>query len=159
MFFLREVSPPLFAGDKETMDSKIYEFDVKKEDYMLKQFVDWDYITTDIYTLHTDDNRVFYVPSGHYVYVGSEDGIVDWILIDELIDRDVEVFVIHNQFKDWFLKRLYLDNVYATSYYYPVTKNPVPFTDMKGEWMIINSSIDQYHKLKNTRPNIFFMES
>lgn len=159
MFFLRETNPPLFAGEKSCMDHKIYEFDIKKEDYMLKQFVDWDYITTDVYTLVTEDNLAFYLPSGHYVYVGSEDGIVDWILSDELIDRDMEVFVIGKDFDKWKLAQLKLVSVYGMAYYYPVSKSPIPFTDMTGEWLIVNSSVDQYHKLKNHAPNIFFMET
>lgn len=159
MFYMRELTPPLLSTRVDTMDQRLYEFDPKKEDYMLKQFVVWDHVDVDFFTLVTDNGVEFYLPSGYYVFAGSESGDVDWILTDELIDRDIEVFVINKEFNNWSLQNLSLTHVTDQEFYYPDTKNPVPMTDMTGDYTVIVSSIDQYHKLKNMPSNVFFSES
>lgn len=156
MFYLREQHPPLWAGDKAVMDQQFYEFDVKKEDYFLKQFISWDRISTDIYTMQTDRGQEFYVPAGFYVFVGSEDGSVDWVLSDELVDRDIETFVISAEFNRWELKVMRVTAITPHFFYYPFTKNPVPITNMNANEVIIISSVDQYHKLKKHAPSMFF---
>jgi hypothetical protein len=159
MFYLSDKDgSPVFAGDPSCMNHRIFEFDPKKLDYFLKQFLMWDRITSDVYTMK-GETAEFYIPSGFYIYVGSWDGATDWVPIEELIDRDITVFVMSQNMDDWRLETLSVVGVTEQSFYYPVTKSPMPVSNIGGKRVFLMSSVDQYHKFKDQPPNIFFVDT
>lgn len=149
---------PLQGVERVSIYERIFEFDPGARDYVYKRFLLWDKITSDVFTLKTNiTNTTIYVPSGFYVFVGSDEGASDWIMVDELIGRDIEVFCISSDFNDFVLETVSLTSVVETTFYYPMTKNPIPVTDLYNKKVFLCCSSDPYLRLKSIPVGEFFV--
>lgn len=157
MNFISPETLPISASDPSCMERLSFEFSNEKEDYFAVWHNIWDYITTEAFTVSVG-GKEFQIPSGTYVLCGCMGGSQDWIQIDELLGREIEVLVIGSNFKSWTMATPVLKkHDPVVSFYSPMTKMPIPIIDDTGESIIIISSVDQYHKLKDRDYDIFFV--
>lgn len=140
----------------DNLGQKFFEFCPVSDDYFLNFHFNWDVVTSTVYVF-TSGRFTFQIPSGFYIFIGCPTGLNDWILIDEIIDRDIEVFVMPTSLGSWSLQEFQLKDIMTIEYVYPSTKNPVPMLDETGKVCVIASPVDQYHKFKNKDDNCLFV--
>ena len=139
----------------EVFGKRIFEFDVNKEDYMLRYFSTWEE-TIGEFIIDVGGYR-YMIPSGVYIYCGCESGSTDWVMIDEMINRDISVFQMDTDFGSWDLSEIKLHSMTKQTIYLPSTKNPLPIADVSGTRTIVMAYHDMYHKLKDKDYGILFV--
>ena len=140
---------------EEVFGKRIFEFDVSKDDYILKYISNWEE-TVGEYIIEVGGLR-YTIPSGVYIYCGCESGSTDWVLIDEMINRDISVFQMDIDFGSWELSRLELRGMTEQSLFLPSTKNPIPIADITGKKTIVMAYHDMYHKFKDKEFGVLFV--
>lgn len=156
MFYIDGNDRPCSSLSADVIEKRLFHFDVDKEDYFLRYFITWDKVQTDMYRLDLD-GCIFSIPSGVYILCGCDGGSQDWILVDEIVGRPIEIILINNNYRSWSFCRPVVTDVHNDVYYAPMTKSPIPITDSSSKKVIIISSVDQYHKLKDRDYDIFFV--
>lgn len=147
---------PLSSKDIETIEKRIFIFDTEAEDYFLQMCISWDKVTTTFYRVKIGDS-IYEIPSGTYLLCGCAGGSQDWIEIDELAGRPIEVILISKNFRSWDFVTPKFIAAREDSCYVPMVKNPIPVSDLDGGKHIIISAGDQYRKLKDRDYDIFFV--
>ena len=133
------------CDESESIRRAFYQFNLTKDDYFLERSMLWDEIRSSVYEFKTDTNELIYIPSGMYVMIGDIYGEVDWIIVEELIGRDLDVLIIKKDFSSWGLNKLTLTNESEQCYYWPMTKNAIPITTKsEPSNMVLISRSDQY---------------
>lgn len=156
MFYIDENDRPCASSSIDTIEKRLFQFDVDAEDYFLRYFVTWDKIQTDFYRIELN-GAVFNIPSGMYILCGCDGGSQDWIMVDEIVGRPIEIILINNNYRSWSFCRPVVTDLYNGVCYTPMSKSPIPVTDASGKKVIIVSTVDQYHKLKDRDYDIFFV--
>lgn len=130
----------------ECVGSKYLEFKPEKNDYFLISTVAWDRVTTSIYQIDFG-GALFYIPSGMFILISDETGETDWLMVDEIIGRDITVPIISNNLKRHRVYSPKLSGVFTGQYYWPMTKGIIPVTNEM--YTIILSNRCQYLKTKH----------
>lgn len=138
------------------LSERFYEFCPQKEDYFLNFYINWSKVRSKVFVFKVGRIR-FHIPTGFYIFVGSADGTTDWMLIDEVVDRNIEAFVTPTSIGSWSLQELELIDYVDMTYFYPDTRNPVPLVDESERYCVIVSAADQYHKFKNKDHGTLFV--
>lgn len=141
------INETLDAQSADTVGKRIFNFDVKAEDYFYQFYPVWDRVESE-YVISINGRR-YHLPSGVFVLIATMAGDTDWVLIDELINMDVEVLQMNNDFNNISLYNPKLVKLDDTVLYMPQTKNPIPISDVTGSRTIIISYKDVYHKAKH----------
>lgn len=148
MKYLNGNDQPVDATKQENLSQRIFEFCLKKEDYFLNYFMNWDRVSGDVYTVRIGDHT-FEIGAGLYIFIGTEE-TSDWCIIEELIGRDIQVFTTTPKLTTWRFENLSLVDVnQPTEYYFPQTRNPMPVVSNDGEKIIMVSVVDQYRSTNN----------
>lgn len=133
---------------ESTVGRRVFDYSIKDEDYLLRHHISWEKVASD-YCISVNGYK-FHIPSGMYIFCGCVSGNTDWIMIDELINREVEVFLLSLDFDSWALHQPEFQAFEMNEVVYlPSTKSPLPVADMTGSRAIIISSTDVYHKMKD----------
>lgn len=148
MQYLRETGETLDAFNKECMDERLFIFSLDDDDYMLKYFVMWDTVFTDIYRFSVG-NTTIDIPSGFFVMCADEEGSFDWVLSDELIGRDVSIMTLTENMRLKVPEIPSITHSYTEHVYFPSTPNPVMVGSKDKSVFTLVSKIDLYHKTKN----------
>ena len=157
MKFLTTNDRSIDANDPSSIGEYVYEYDVEKEDWMLRQRVLWDKIISDVYTFRLGSYR-FKIPSGIYIYTGDYGGCMDWIISDEIIGRDLEVYIMPTSLTSWNLEKPVLESVTTdATFFMPSVKTPLAYVDQSGTKTIFASVNDQYHAMKNNSFSTMFV--
>lgn len=157
MFYVNEKDGPLDSRLASSLNHRYFVFDCDKEDYMLQWSLGWERVTTSAYTMNIGGKK-FVIPSGMYILCGCEGGSQDWVLVDEIIDRPIDVFLIGKNFRGWSLSGAVTTEVNERSFFIPMNlKTPFPIIDPTGEKIVVVSQCDMYHKLKDRDYDIFFI--
>jgi hypothetical protein len=144
------VSGELDAGDESIINQRFYEFSLNSEDYFLSLKATWDFIKTEVYHFQVSPTFTVEIPSGFYVMVSDEYGSVDWILVDEIIGRPLQVAMLDTKFSAWSLRDLHhVDHIEEEGIFFPNTKNPIPITDENNSSCIIISKVDNWGRTKD----------
>lgn len=136
------------ATNEESIGHRVFEYDTKANDYMYNFSPVWEICESDY--LVQVGNQKYHLPSGAYVlvsYLGCDQ--IDWIVVDELINMDIEVVQMSNDLNTVSLKPMKLVDVDNTLLYFPQTKNPFPISDISGTRSIVICFKDVYHGLKH----------
>lgn len=144
------------AKSDDTIEKKIFDFSLEEEDYFLNYHTTWDHIEGDFYDLELD-GRIFSIPSGIYILCTCDEGNTDWIMVDELIGRDIDILVLTKSLRSWIPSKPKVRNFYRSANFYPMSRTPVPIINSTEERIIIVSSIDQHSKMKDKYFNIFLV--
>jgi len=155
MYFVREINKPVNAQLSTALDYRIFEFCKKREDYFLTTFVNWEKRDVDMYRFKLGSSFID-LPSDFYVYIGSAEGVFDWVLVDSLVEHQADVVVMPFEMNSWSLETAELTGTYTSNVYYPVTNNIIPITNLDGTKHLLLSSVDPYHKFKNKPFDLFF---
>jgi hypothetical protein len=155
MFYIRETNEVESAFNEDCVNHKYFEYKPDKDDYLLTYNVSWDEMLTDIYQFRVGMKNLF-IPSGIYLFCGDEFGTSDWILSDEIIGRDIPIFTSNIDMTGWKSVIPKLVNTFPETFYYPLSKNPIPVADQTGTITIVTSRVDQYHKLSDRDFGSFF---
>lgn len=156
MYFINQYEKPASSISADTPEGRIFIFDTEEEDYFLQMCIAWDKITTTFYKIRLGES-IYNIPSGTFILCGCDGGSQDWIEVEELVGRPIEVILINNNYRSWdFVQPKFID-MYEGFCYFPMTKSPIPVTDAMGLKNIIVSSSDQYRKLKDKDYDIFFV--
>lgn len=156
MYLLGAEDKPVDILNHDNIGKKIFEFCPQKEDYFLNFYFNWEKIKSEVFVFKAG-RITFQIPSGFFLFIGSPCGMNDWIMVDEIIDRDIEVFVMPTSLGSWTLQKFQLIDVLELEYIYPQTKNPIPLLDQSGRLCVISSPADQYHKFKNKDDGTLFV--
>lgn len=158
IYLVRENEPPISALEQDVTCSHFYEFSVEKEDYFYNLRFVWEEITGPVYTFKLNDGSILNLPSGVYVIICDEYGVIDWIMVDEIIGRSIDVMVLSKDFKSWSLERLKLVKLNEdVDYFLPNTTNSIPICNEKGNRNVIISRTDQYSHTRDKLVDIFVM--
>ena len=156
MYFINQHEKPASSISADTPEGRIFIFDTEEEDYFLQMCIAWDKITTTFYKIQLGES-IYNIPSGTFILCGCDGGSQDWIDVEELVWRPIEVILINHNYRSWdFVQPKFID-MYEGFCYFPMTKSPIPVTDAMGLKNIIVSSSDQYRKLKDKDYDIFFV--
>ena len=136
----------LDARDEENISKNIFTFSFKSCDYMLRYHITWNIVITE-YTFKIGNGRI-QLPSGVYLFCGDGDGAFDWIGSDEIINRDVYVFQMSSDFRDWKLSPIKLEREQETRIYMPQTTDIIPVADTSNYFSYMAYS-DPMRKYKN----------
>jgi hypothetical protein len=150
MNYLGEYNKVVDGAKRENLDQRIFEFNLKpdKEDYFLNYFLNWDRVVGDVYTLKIG-GHTFQIGAGLYVFVGCEDADGDWAIIDEIIGRDIQIFMTTPNMTSWSFEEPSLLGINSNGgYYFPSSRNPIPVVSNDGEAIIMVSVVDQYRSHK-----------
>ena len=139
----------------DVVGKRIYEFDVQKEDYILKPHLIWDEVIGE-YKISVGGYK-YIVPSGVYLFCGDDNGSTDWILVDEIINRDIMVFQMNMDFGEHRVEPIEFDGMCNVSLFMPKTNTPKPIADLSGKRTIVISNHDMYHKLKDLPYDALFI--
>lgn len=157
MFFVNEFDKPVDSSNEKAISQKFFVFDLEQEDYLLRWSLCWDILSTTFFTIEVC-GKYFKIPSGTYLLCGCEGGSQDWIVIDEIIGRPIDIFIMNKHFKGWTLAPMKIVDVEESSCYIPMgVKTPMPVMDSTGQKVIVVSQYDHYHKLKDKEFDIFFL--
>lgn len=143
--FIDENESPIPCTSKNVLRTYFFEYNLSESDYYLYRKLQWDIVTTTMYQFKMSDGVTIGIPSNYYVMVGDVYGEVDWVLVDEIIGRDIELLIIKKGFNGWTLDNI--EPVGMTEkykFYWPLTKNPVPIMTDSGDRSVIVSTYDQY---------------
>jgi hypothetical protein len=159
MNFIDEDMNPVSSKTAGCVDTQIFEFSIEDEDYMLRYQYTWDVIEGDFFNVRIGELS-FDIPAGTYILCSCPDGNIDWIMIDELIGRDIQVLTISKNLRTWTLNDIALrDYRKDGKCYFPMSKDkaPIPVTSNDCGGIILVSSIDQHNKMKDKTFEIFFV--
>jgi len=157
MFYINAEDAAVDSFNESCVQEKIFVFNPEQEDYFLENFYFWDCVTTEVFDVEIA-NRMFTIPSGTYILCGCAGGSQDWILIDEMIARPIDVFVIGKGFRGFSLSDMVLKNHRTDSFYLPApSKNPIPITDSTASRIIITSQTDAYSRMKDKDYDIYYI--
>lgn len=155
MYYCKEGVAPSPATDIDSTAAHIYEFSVQKEDYFYNLRMSWENITSPAYELRFG-NSVIVVPSGLYVVLCDESGVIDWVLVDEVIGRDMSIMLLSPNMKSWSIQTPVLVEYHEEyEYYLPKTENALPITNQNNDGVIVVSRADQYSLTKDKLVDIF----
>lgn len=156
MFFFIGENEFFNADDSDTVGKHLYEFNIERDDYFYMMRLIWDEILVDVYEFSLDTKNTVMIPSGMYILIADEFGQVDWISVDEIVNRDIEVLVLSKNFSSWTLKSLKLKDMHENStIFLPNTKNPMPISNENGQQILIVSKTDQFKNTVNKTVNNF----
>ena len=133
--------------DESVIEKPTYEYSYKENDYFLKHHTAWDCAVVEY--LISINGYQYMLPSGMYLLVGEIYGDQDWVYIDELIGREIEVFQTDTEFSELSFGKVELLDSVDVEVFYPQCKQIIPIADMTGEKVIMVSKSDHYHNLKN----------
>lgn len=132
----------------EAIDYYFWEYDVKEKDFFLKYKPTWQNIKTMGFGIAVDHGTTF-IPSNFYVLIASVDGGLDWIKIDETVNRPFEALVLTTDFQKetWQILPINIIDIEPTyNFVFPYTRNAIPI-DMGHGKSIMVSQIDLYSKM------------
>lgn len=144
--FLNVEMNPVDAYDEDSINCMIFEFKPKEEDYLLRQFVTWDVIKAKIFKMKIG-NSVFSIPSSFYIMIGDSYGELDWMMVDEMINREVDCVSLDGKMETWDLHQPELVDVREEVVHWPMTQNIIPCESNRN--VILLSRKDQFHMTKN----------
>tara|TARA_Y100000593_G_scaffold94592_1_gene194484 strand:+ start:3077 stop:3550 length:474 start_codon:yes stop_codon:yes gene_type:complete len=157
MYFLNEEMKAVSSKTVSCVDSQIFEFSIEDEDYMLGFQPTWDVIQGDFYSIRVGKINMD-IPAGTYILCSCHDGNIDWIMIDELIGRDIMVLCISNSLRSWNLHPVELRDFHRNGEcYFPMVRSPFPVTSEDCAGIVLVSSIDQHSKMKDKTFEVFFI--
>lgn len=143
--YLTEEKHLIACDDRDILRTHFYEFSLEKDDYFLQRKVLWDSVVTNFYEFCFGDGTTISIPSNYYVLIADVYGEVDWICVDELINRPIEVLILNDSLSSWTLEVLEVTGMTKPKpFYWSATKNAVPVTNSNGKKVIILSTYDQY---------------
>lgn len=158
IYLVRENEPPISALEQDVTCSHFYEFSVEKEDYFYNLRFVWEEITGVVYSFKMNDGTILNLPSGVYVIICDEYGVIDWIMVDEIVGRTVDVMILSRDFKSWSIERLKLVQYHEDiDYFLPNTSNALPISNELGNKNVIISRTDQYSHTRDKLVDIFVM--
>lgn len=153
--FINEDDVILYGDDEDSISQYFYEFNLTAEDYFLNRRMEWDLFEARLFIFNLQGKAIG-IPSGFYVMVADVMGCVDWIQVDELIGRDLDVLIIAENFASWSLERIELvDEQEKFEFYWPVTKNVLPISPIHGSSSLIVSKTDRYKDTKDKSVDTF----
>jgi len=144
--FLSASMNPIDAYDQDSINEMMFEFKPKEEDYMLRFFMNWDVIETKVFQIKLG-NKVYGIPSSFHVMIGDDYGEVDWMQVDEMINREVECVSFDSELESWKLNQPELIGVEEQTLHWPMSQNIIP--SHSNGCVILLSRKDQYHMTKN----------
>lgn len=154
MNFLNGKMEPVSSKCDSCIESRVFDFSIEEEDYFLNYHATWDLIEGDSFTVEIGGG-IFNIPSGLYLLCVCEDGNSDWIMIDEIIGRDIGIFTMPISMRSFSPKRMRVRDFHVDRSYFPLSRTPVPLTDGEGTVVILASTIDQHSKMKGKEFDIF----
>lgn len=144
--FLSADMSPVDATKEDCINGMLFEFKTKEEDYMLRYFINWDIVSARIFHMKIGNN-IFSIPSSFHVMIGDLYGEVDWMMVDEMINREVECVTFDSELESWSIDPPELIDVSEEKIYWPMTQNIIPCES--DSRIILMSKKDQYHMTKN----------
>lgn len=156
MRYIDQNDNPVNGFEESCVERQLFVFDIEKEDYFLKHFFVWDMVHTEFFTVDIGGG-IFKIPSGTYLLCGCVGGSQDWILIDEIIGRPIDVFVLGKGFRGWSLCPVVLQAHESSACYIPMAKHPLPISDVTGKKVVLTSQIDVYSKTKDMDFDAYFV--
>lgn len=155
-FVDEEAKKDLDVQDEDIINQRFYEFSLKANDYFLHYNAIWDQMKTECYYIEISKNLTIGIPSGFYIMVSDEYGSVDWIQIDEIIGRPLQVACIDPKFSSWSLNDVQLvEHSESETFFFPNTKNIFPVTDDTGKSCVMISKVDNWSQTKDMVINEF----
>ena len=137
----------------ECISHRIFEFSVTKKDFFLGYKGAWDVITGPVFVF-TLGGSEYTVPSGHHVVIGDDYGDIDFIIIDEVFNRPIELIQLDHHLMNWVVhKPVLVDYKEEVDVYWPMSKNIIPIQDQQR--VILLSDRDLYSKFKNDQVEVF----
>lgn len=140
--------------EKTTPGNWILEYALDKEDYFLNYRISWKEIETDIFRFIIGPQTIE-IPSGFYVMICDEVGDIDWILVDEIISRPLQIGCLSRKQDAWKPMEPRLDWVDYGTIFWPQTKNVIPvYNNSCG---VVLSEKDSYRSTKDSSINMFLV--
>lgn len=153
MHYIGEEDAIVNGMSPDCVSNRIFEFSVTKKDFFLGYKGAWDIITGPTFTFELGGS-VYTVPSGHHVVIGDEYGDIDFILIDEVFNRPIEIVQLDYTMMNWVIhKPVLIDYTEETNVYWPMSKNIIPIQDKQR--VILLSDRDLYSKFKHDQVEVF----
>jgi hypothetical protein len=146
MFLANEELEKTPITDENCCSKFFYEFNMEKLDYFYVYKAIWDSFSTMNYHFDVGGANIC-IPSGMYVMISDEYGDIDWIPVDEIIGRDIDLLVINSKYSGWEVIRPRLFDSKSDTVFIPNTKGVIPVTDQKHSKFVLVCRTDQY---KNT---------
>jgi|AntDeeMinimDraft_6_1070357.scaffolds.fasta_scaffold00625_13 hypothetical protein len=153
MKYVGEKDAVVDSTDPVCIDQRIFEFSTIRKDFFLGYKGVWDILTGDVYRFELGGS-VYAVPSGHHVVIGDEYGDIDFILIDEVFNRPIELIQLDYAMMNWVVHYPKLIGYEKdVELYWPMTKNIIPIQD-NGRLILVTDR-DLYTKFKNLQVEVF----
>lgn len=144
MKYIGEEDKTVSASKEESIQERILEFNNKKLDYFLNYKTYWEMIEGTMYNLKVGNSQ-FVVPLSHYIMIGDEFGEIDWILVDELVSRGLDVILLDTDLKSWYSMPPTVIGVEMKSFFWPNTQHIIPIQD--NGHVVLVADKDQYQKM------------
>lgn len=119
---------------------------LQEADYFLNLRPIWKEVTGTVYEFETGKGRIE-IPSGFYVMIGDVYGVLDWVMVDEMIGRPIDVVILNPEMDQWSLRPLDLVGASEQVVYWPQTRNVLPV--QREENVLILSDKDFHHKTRD----------
>ncbi len=152
MNFIGERDKAIDAFNRDAINYRILEFNTEKKDLFLQFKMSWDIVTADVYHVQVGNN-VFMIPTGFYVLIGDSYADFDWIQVDEMFNRDIEIVTFGIDMLNWRIEHPQLMNFSNEEFHWPMSKHVIPLQE--NNRVIMVSEKDQYHKLKAFQLDLF----
>lgn len=152
MYFIGEEDISVDAFKRDAINHRILEFNTEKKDLFLQFKMSWDVVNADVYHVQVG-NTIFMIPTGFYVLIGDSYADFDWILVDEMFNRDIEIVTFGVDMFNWRIEEPNLVDFSNEEFHWPMSKHIIPL--QSDSRVIMVSEKDQYHKLKHYQLDMF----
>lgn len=146
MYLASENLEKIPFSDQRCCTQFFYEFNMEKLDYFYVYKPVWHSFSTMNYQFLVDGVEIC-IPSGMYVLISDEYGDIDWIVVDEIIGRNIEFLVLNGKMTEWQNIKPVLQNCEDIPVHVPSSKHVLPLTDKNSSRIILICRSDQF---KNT---------
>lgn len=152
MYFIGERDIEVDAFARDAINHRILEFNTEKKDLFLQFKMSWDIVNADVYHVLIGES-LFMIPTGYYVLIGDSYADFDWIQVDEMFNRDIEIATFGVDMVSWRIETPHLIDFSNEEFHWPTSKHVIPL--QKDRRVIMVSEKDQYHKLKAFQLDLF----
>lgn len=152
MKYLSAENAAIDSRHSDCMKNMLFEFNIDKMDYYLSHKPHWITIDAPVFRMKIGEG-VFDIPSGSYVLIGDSNGEIDWIKVDEMIDRDIECVTLDDNMATWNVDVPVLQDYHEDVFYWPMTHHAMPIVS-NGRLLLV-STRDQHHRTCDNLVSIF----
>lgn len=147
MRYITDVENSVSWTDKSVIGNWITEYSYEKNDYFMNYRIMWNEVSGDMYVYRIGKD-IIEIPTTFNIMIGDVYGNVDWIPVEELMNRNLDIVVLDTEFRNVSIQNATYITTKKGSVYWPSTPNVIPM--QVGDKVVVLTEKDVYAKSVGT---------